>query len=254
MSENGYAAMAEVYDLLDSEVDYAAWAEYIGKTIKKFQKTDSRLVLDLGCGTGKMTFALRALGYDMTAVDISPEMLDFASGKARAEGIGDILWLCQDMTEFELYGTVDAAVCCLDGINHLIKDGDTEKCFRLVHNYLIPDGIFMFDLNTPLKFETVYRENDYVLEDDGVLLAWQNDYDGESGLCDFYYSVFREDADGRYTRRDGIQTERCYEKDEIVSLLDKCGFEILSFSSGYDWKKAEKDAERWYITARCLKK
>lgn len=254
MSENGYAAMSGVYDMLNSEVDYEKWSKYIDKTVRKFEKTDSKLMLDLGCGTGKMTFALRKLGYDMTGIDISPEMLDFASNKARDEGAADILWLCQDMTDFELYGTVDAAVCCLDGINHLTEDGDAESCFNLVHNYLIPNGIFMFDLNTPHKFETVYGQNDYILEDEGALFAWQNDYDRDSGLCDFYFSVFEEDEDGRYTRHDGIQTERCYGKEEILSLLKKCGFELLCFTSDYDYKEAENGCDRWYITARCIKK
>ena len=181
-------------------------------------------------------------------------MLGFASDKARCEGIDDILWLCQDMTDFELYGTVDAAVCCLDGINHLTEDGDIESCFKLVHNYLIPDGIFMFDVNTPHKFEAVYGQNDYILEDDGTLFAWQNDYDEVSGLCDFYFSVFEEDKDGKYTRHDGVQTERCYSKEEILKTLEKCNFEVLTFSSDYDYKKPEKDADRWYITARCIKK
>lgn len=254
MREDAYGAMAASYDaLLGEEIDYGAWADDIDKTIKKHQKTDSRLVLDIGCGTGKMTFALRDKGYDMTAVDISPDMLAIASEKAKEKGIEDILWLCQDMTDFELYGTVDAVVCCLDGINHLVNEGEAEKCFRLVHNYLIPDGIFIFDVNSPHKFETVYGSNDYILEDDGVLLAWQNDYDGESGICDFYISVFTEDEDGRYTREDTCQRERCYKKEELEELLKKCGFELISMSSKASGNSFNSEADRWYITAKCKK-
>lgn len=248
-----YSSMAEVYDLLNDQVDYRRWAEYIDETVRRFESTRSSLMLDLACGTGKMTFEMRRLGYDMTALDISPEMLNEAFLKAQKEGAGDILWLCQDMTEFELYGTVDAVICCLDGINHLTEKSDVEKCFSLVHNYLIPDGIFMFDVNTPHKFDTVYRDRDYVLEDEGVLLAWQNLYDEGSGICEFVTSVFTENEDGSYSREDGVQTERRYDKEELRDLLEKAGFEVLCISGNYGYEPPENDADRWYITARCKK-
>lgn len=250
MSENAYAAMSGVYDLLNDRIDYAEWARYIDSTVKRFRKTDGSLMLDLGCGTGKMTFELRSLGYDMTALDISPEMLSEAVKKADERGVDDILWLCQDMTAFELYGTVDACVCCLDAINHLTEATEVKKCFSLVHNYLAPGGVFMFDLNTPYKFENVYGANDYILEDEGVLLAWQNDYDSKSGLCGFYLSVFTEDENGKYAREDAVQTERCYGRGEICALLEESGFEIVAFTSGFNYDEAEENAERWYITAR----
>lgn len=254
MTENGYDALSGVYDILNNEIDYGEWANFIADTIKKYEKTETKLVLDLGCGTGKMTFALRNLGYDMTGIDISPEMLDRAHSICEKEGIEDILWLCQDMTEFELYGTVDAAVCCLDGINHLTETDDVAKCFDLVHNYLIPDGIFIFDLNTPHKFENVYGQNDYILEDEGILLTWQNDYNGEEKINDFYFSLFTEDSDGRYSRTDSDECERCYTEEEIKTLLENSGFELLYISGGYNYVLPEDSCDRWYIAARCIKK
>ena len=144
-------------------------------------------------------------------------------------------------------------MCCLDGINHLTRPGDVTKCFELVHNYLIPDGIFIFDVNTPHKFETVYGRNDYVLEDDGVLFAWQNDYDRDKRLCSFYMSVFTENADGSWHREDGVQRERCFTLTGIKRLLSKSNFELISVTDGYSFERAGENCDRGCFTARCIK-
>lgn len=253
INDGVYGDLSSVYDVLNDQVDYVRWADYIEELLDRFSASPVRLMLDLGCGTGKMTFELHKRGYDMTGIDLSPEMLACAAETASEKGITDILWLCQDMTEFELYGTVDAAVCCLDGINHLTGSGDIERCFSLVHNYLVPDGIFIFDVNTPLKFETVYGSRDYVLEDEGVLVAWQNDYDPKKRVCDFYISVFTEEENGGYSRRDSVQRERCFSAAYLKRALKKCGFELLTFSGDYSLEPASESAHRWYIAARCKK-
>ena len=158
-----YDLLAPFYDAINAEIDYIKWADFIEKILDKECKSRPELVLDLGCGTGRMTLELARRGYDMTGIDYSPEMLDIARYSAEEEG-HDILWLCQDMREFELYGTVDAAVCCLDCINHLESKGDLESCLKLIHNYLIPDGIFIFDINGRFKFERIYSDNTYTME------------------------------------------------------------------------------------------
>ena len=115
-----YDILAPVYDAINAGIDYSAWADFIEKIIdREYRCGKPELVLDLGSGTGSMTLELAKRGYDMTGVDCSPEMLDIARERADAEGLSDrMLWLCQDMREFELYGTVDVTVCCLDGMNH----------------------------------------------------------------------------------------------------------------------------------------
>ena len=253
MTDGIYSSLAGVYDVLNDSVDYGKWADFIVRTIDKYSTVPVKLALDLGCGTGKMTFALRERGYDMTGVDISPEMLSEAANICRKKKIDDVLWLCQDMTAFELYGTVDAAVCCLDGINHLTSAADARRCLSLIHNYLVPDGLFIFDLNTPHKFERVYGERDYILEDDGVLIAWHNSYNAKAKLCDFYITRFTENPDGSYSREDSFQRERCYTERSIKKLLSDTGFELLFISSDWSDAPASPDADRWYIAARCKK-
>ena len=249
-----YDLLAPFYDEVNKDINYSEWADFIEKIIKKFYGGRPELVLDLGCGTGKMTLELSRRGYDMTGIDISPEMLDTARRAAEDEGISDkILWLCQDMTEFELYGTVDVTVSCLDCINHLTDKKSLDKCLSLVHNYLISDGLFIFDINGKRKFEDIYADNSYVIEEDGNVCVWQNYYDTKRGICDFYITVFEEGADGRYERYDDIQREKMYTLRSIRSALNKNGFEFLGAYSDYNFTNADDGAERIYIVCKCIK-
>lgn len=247
-----YDLLAPFYDSINSDLDYKKWADFIEKIFVKEMKCKPELVLDLGCGTGRMTLELSSRGYDMTGVDCSPEMLDIARNAAEEQG-DDVLWLCQDMREFELYGTVDAAVCCLDCINHLISADDLKKCFSLVHNYLIPDGVFVFDVNGKFKFENIYADQTYAMEEEGAVCIWQNYYDEDSRLCDFYITLFKEEPDGRYERYDDEQTERMYTLEEIKSALSETGMEFIGAYSDFDFTTATDGSERIYIAARCRK-
>lgn len=251
--EKQYGSVAEFYDALNADFDYQAYASYIVGRIKANEKINSSLVLDLACGTGKMTFLLREHGYDMTGVDISEEMLGVARDICYDKGIDDVLLLCQGMQNFELYGTVDACVCCLDSLNYLTKPDDLKKCFALVHNYLIPDGVFIFDINTPYRFENVYAQNAYILECEDALLAWQNDYNEKSKICKFYLSLFEENEDGSYARSDEVQKERCYSKKQILDALSEAGLEVISIHGDFDGTPATDTDEKWFITARNIK-
>jgi SAM-dependent methyltransferase len=243
-----YSAFASFYDEFNSEIDYTAWAKDIDDFAKKHTRVNIELALDLGCGTGSMALELAKLGYDMTCVDISPDMLDIARIRAQEQGIGNMLLLCQDLCNFELYGTVDMAVCCLDTVNHMTDMKKLKKFLSLVHNYLVPGGLFFFDVNTPQKFETVYADNAYVLEGEGVYCGWQNYYDVKSRICDFYLSVFEEQDNGSYLRCDDFHREKCYSMRQIKNALSSCGFEIAAIcnSSKFDMPPADNDM-RWYF-------
>lgn len=247
-----YEALAAVYDHIGDTVDYEAFADLYEACFARYGVRPS-LVLDLGCGTGSTTLTLASRGYDMIGVDASPEMLSRAFTRAYAAGRPEILFLQQDMRAFELYGTVGAVVSSLDCINYLTEKGDLDRCFSLVHNYLDPDGVFVFDVNTPYKFRTVYGDNAYVLEDEDTLCAWQNAYDGQTRLCRFYLSVFREGADGRYERFDEEQAERCYTREELTSALTRAGFTEIAFFGGTDMSTPTDTTERWFVSARCKK-
>jgi len=253
-----YSAISSVYDKINADIDYSAWADFIEACFDKYLSKRPELVLDLACGTGSMTFALRAKGYDMIGADASEDMLSCAYEKAFENGISDILFLRQDMRTFELYGTVGAICCCLDSINYLIGDGDLDRCLASVHNYLDPDGLFIFDVNTPHKFENVYGDNHYIFEctdayGNEAYCGWQNSYDEQTRLCSFALSVFSESEDGSYQRADEEQTERCYTQAELYEALQRNRLEPLGCFGDFDFKTPASDCERWYIVAKAKK-
>jgi SAM-dependent methyltransferase len=253
-----YAALADIYDDINKEVDYPAFADFYEKCFNKYMNTRPELVLDLACGTGKMTEELDRRGYDMTGIDLSYDMLMIAKDRAyELERNEQILYLCQNMTAFELYGTVDACVCTLDGLNYLTFDSELLQTFENVHTYLIPDGLFVFDMSTKYKFENIYASNSYLYEGSAdvgdYFCAWQNMYDRESGVCEFALSTFIKNRNGSYRRADEVQYQRMYETDAVRSLLEKCGFEVLDVTGDLDFSPLKDNDERMFFVARCKK-
>ena len=155
--EESYRSFAQVYDLFMDNIDYPSWSAYLSGLLREYG-VDGGLVLELGCGTGSMTQLLAQKGYDMIGVDNSLDMLEIAMDKKEESG-QDILYLLQDMREFELYGTVRAVVSCCDSMNYILEEEDLLTVFRLVNNYLDPGGVFIFDMNTPYKYETMLGES-----------------------------------------------------------------------------------------------
>lgn len=245
---SGYDAISELYDRVNSHVDYEGYAARVTAYLRENGVPDGALMLELGCGTGRMT-GLLAETYDMIGVDNSEGMLSVAM-ESSPEGV---LYLLQDMRDFELYGTVAAATCFLDGMNHLTRTGELERCFRLVHNYLDPCGVFFFDLNTPHKFETEYGCRDIIIEEGDDILLWRNDYNKDRKLCDFYLTAMMAEDDGLYSRSDTWWRERCYSMRYVKTLLEKCGFANVRFMNESLEGEPETDALRWYVSARAVK-
>ena len=149
-----YTSFASVYDIFMDNIPYEEWAEYLSRLLAEYEVTDG-IVLDLGCGTGTLTELMAARGFDMIGVDYSEEMLEIAMEK-RAESGRDILYLLQDMREFELYGTVRAVISICDSLNYITEEEELEEVFRLVNNYLDPEGVFIFDFNTVYKLSLIH--------------------------------------------------------------------------------------------------
>ncbi|MBE7035480.1 MAG: class I SAM-dependent methyltransferase [Ruminococcaceae bacterium] len=220
---SSYQDFAGLYDALTFDVDYPKIADFICSRLQAKGITDG-LVLDLACGTGTLTVALQNRGYDMTGVDASEEMLAVARGKEGAEGI---LFLHQPMEAFELYGTVDAIVCVLDSLNYLTDPDDLVKTFKLCANYLNPDGVLLFDVNSEYKVKHILGNQTYSYETDSIYYIWENEFNPETGLCDLYLTFFTETEDGLYRRVDEVQTQRLYTDKEITEALAQAGLQVV---------------------------
>ena len=245
-----YEALAPFYAEMNGDVPYARMAKYVQKCFFDHFDGEVKDVLDLGCGSGNMTFPLLSLGYSMIGVDASESMLAEARDSARGD---EVLWLCQDMRSFELYGTVEGVVSSLDCVNHLLKREDVLSCFSLVHNYLVPNGIFVFDINSPYKFREVYGNNCYVLESENAFCAWQNFFNERTGRCHFAVDLFEENADGLYNRQSADREEQMYSVRQIRSMLEKTGFTLISVTDDYTDLAPVETTERLTFVARANK-
>lgn len=227
-SMEAYTDFATVYDTFMDETPYEEWEAQI-KHILYAEEIRDGLVLDLGCGTGNMTQLLARDGYDMIGVDLSIEMLDVARRKQMESGL-DILYLCQDMREFELYGTVRAVVMVCDSINYLLEDEDIITTFRLVNNYLDSRGLFIFDFNTVHKYRDIIGERVIAENRDDCSFIWENYYDSEDRINEYQLTIFvREDlleeafAPGCVYETDGVVPEEDSAEDSNCDDRQRAG-------------------------------
>lgn len=218
---DAYTGFAEVYDLFMDQVPYEEWSERIVRILKEYGIRDG-LVLDLGCGTGSMTELLAEAGFDMIGVDASEEMLELAYEK-RAESGHDILYLLQDMREFELYGTVRAIVSVCDSLNYITEEEDLLQVFRLVWNYLDPDGVFFFDMNTIYKYSQILGETTIAENRKEGSFIWENYYDSEEQLNQYDLTLYVRDEDERYERFEETHIQKAYALERVLELLLKAG-------------------------------
>ncbi|MCI8484656.1 MAG: class I SAM-dependent methyltransferase [Lachnospiraceae bacterium] len=252
-----YTGFAEVYDLFMDNVPYEAWSRYLIHLLREYGIEDG-LVLDLGCGTGKMTRLLAQAGYDMIGIDYSEEMLQIAreaSFDLSAEG-QDILYLLQDMREFELYGTVRAVISVCDSINYILEEEELLQVFCLVNNYLDPGGIFIFDMNTLYKYREVLGETVICENREEGSFIWENFYEEEEQINQYDLTFFireeREDFRGEtfYRKYEETHFQRGYEEEKVKNLLEQAGMEVLACLDEVTHGPAMEESERIYIIAR----
>lgn len=239
-----YSVIAPVYDRINGD-QYEPYAAYLQEAFRRFSAIPVREVLDLGCGTGMIAALLADAGFDMVALDASPEMLAIA--RERNEGKNTLL-LFQDMRRFELYGTVQAAYSSFDCLNYLKTNAELKKVFTLLHNYIEPNGLFLFDVNTRRRFETVYGENTFSYEFEDGLLLWRNEQ-GENS-CTFQLDWFALQEDESYFRYSETQTEYLHERETLCALAESCGFTVLDIFSSVGFEKKENAEKEFYILRR----
>lgn len=251
-----YSEFAHVYDLFMDNIPYKEWCDYLVMLLNKYGIQDG-LVLELGCGTGNMTEALRKKGYDMIGIDNSEEMLAEAMEKGMEEeedGGPAALYLCQDMREFELYGTVGAAVSVCDSMNYILDPEDLLKVFKLVNNYLDPKGLFIFDMNTSYKYEQLLAENTIAENRKEGSFIWENYYDKEERVNEYDLTLFikesEEAEEERFLRFTETHYQRCYSLDIVKQLLQEAGMELVAVYDAYTKNPLREDSEKVTIIAR----
>lgn len=242
---DSYRVLSAYYDRFTDDVGYDAWADYFERIFVK-ESLQPHLVLDLACGTGTISAIMAGRGYEMIGVDASEEMLM----QAMANTI-DLsprpLFLHQRMESLDLYGTIDACLCCLDSINYVTDPTALLAAFKRIELFLEPGGIFIFDINTPLKFERI-KGHSYVREDGDVYCVWQcivNDR-----LCHYEFDIFENQGQNKWTRFHETHEEFIYTIEALRSLLAQVGFEQINIYPELSFGAVTGKEERLFFTAR----
>ena len=238
-----YDVFARYYDELMQNVEYEEIADKISAWISEY-RPQTKLLVDLACGTGTLASLMSEKGYDVIGIDSSADMLMTARGKCPPE----VLLLCQSMDEIDLYGTIDAVICTLDSINHVTDKDTVGTIFKKVSLFLENNGIFVFDVNTAYKHEHILADSSYIIETENVFCAWQNTY--EDGLVNITLDFFEEE-DGVYYRSSEYFSERAYTDDEIRAMLEEADLEVIDVKDGYsDNEPCDTTQRLVYITKR----
>ena len=221
---NSYDFLAGCYDELTYDVDYSAWADYVEKHFRR-RPLPGKTVLDLACGTGSLTRELAERGYEMIGVDQSPEMLD-------------------------LYGTIDACVCCLDSVNYVTSPQKLQKAFQRVHLFLMPGGLFLFDVNTPEKLAGLDGQV-FLDETEDAYCVWRAEYARRSRICSYYMDIFQLDsATGQWQRGTELHRERAYTPEELTAFLRQAGFRDIKQYGNLKMRPPVPGEDRIFFAAR----
>lgn len=241
-----YTGFAEVYDLFMDNIPYDEWGAYLKGLLHEYG-IDDGLVLDLGCGTGTMTEILAEAGYDMIGIDLSEEMLESAMEKREQSG-HDILYLCQDMREFELFGTVRAIVSICDSMNYILEEEELLGIFTsAARNYLDYGGVFIFDLNTEYKYREILGEQTIAENREEGSFIWENYYDEEQMINEYNLTLFIREESDYYRKYEECHYQRAYTLETIEELVKRSGLRLLHIYDAFTHEPAREDSERVYV-------
>lgn len=243
---DAYTSFASVYDLFMDNVPYEEWCAFLCKILAQHGITDGP-VLDLGCGTGKMTRLMSEQGYDMTGIDNAAEMLQIA---AMEPGEVPILYLLQDMQDLELDGCVRAVCSVCDCVNYVLDEEELQQAFSRVHEYLEEDGVFIFDVNTSYKYTKLLAENTFAESRDEGSFIWDNYYDEEERINEYDLTLFIPEGDELYRRYTETHYQRNYETETLLKLLKNAGFTDICVYDDYTDAPLCETSERAVFVAK----
>lgn len=243
-----YTNFAQVYDLFMDNVPYEKWCDFIEEILKDNNVNDG-VILDLGCGTGKMTNIMSKKGYDMIGVDLSMDMLDIA----RNSSDEDILYLYQDMRGLELGERVQGAYCACDCLNYILEEEELFEVFKRVDSFLDSEAPFVFDINTQYKYNELLADNTFAESRDEGSFIWENFFDTEEQINEYYLTLFIKDNTDeaeRFLRFEETHYQRSYSLETIKQLVKASGMEIVAMYDMYSHEPAREDSEKITIIAK----
>lgn len=249
--DDSYTSFAAVYDELMDNIPYDEWFDYLHELLSEYN-IENGIIAELGCGTGSITERLSAAGYEMIGIDNSPAMLEIANNKKNANA-SNTLYLCQDMRDFELYGTVKAIISLCDSINYITDTKELLQVFSLCNNYLDTNGLMIFDFHTKHYYQEI-ADTTIAENRDNVSFIWDNMYDEEESVNELLLTLFLRQDNAKetdlYRKYEELHIQRGYSLQEILSLVEQSGLEYVAAYDAFTHSPATEDNDRIYIIAR----
>lgn len=242
-----YEALAGSYDLLTADVDYPRWAKYIRRHFAKAGRPIRR-VLDLACGTGSLTLELARAGYEVVGVDLSEDMLSVAEEKCR-QADPRPHFFHQAMESLCLPGKVDACVCCLDSVNYVLQPKKLQRAFQRVYHALESGGLFLFDVDTPYKLESMDGQI-FLDETEEVYCVWRGEYSPKKRICSFWMDIFQRLGEDDWLRSGELHREYAYPLEDIEDYLRQAGFTHITRYAELKMTPPGEQEQRVFFTAR----
>lgn len=236
-----YNEFASLYDELMNDFDYKAWADYIEKILDRYD-IKSKNILEMACGTGNLSYHLAKRRYNLVCFDLSSEMLSRAYEKLGR--FNNVKLLELNMVDFKINKRFDSVISICDSINYITEKDDLLKCFTNVYKHLNDGGIFIFDINSYHKLKNIIGNNIFTEDRENIFYTWQNCYNEEQDICEFYLTFFKKNENNLYHRFDEEHTEKAYKVNEIVELLNKAGFMQVDYYNSFTFDSIEDTSER----------
>lgn len=244
---SAYEALALVYDQLTEDVAYHRWADYVEKQFGRSGQ-EIHTVLDLACGTGSLSCVLAQRGYEVIGADASEDMLSVAMEKSQGvEGIKPI-FLHQAMENLDLYGTVDACVCCLDSLNYIPERALAEG-MKKVHLFLEPGGLFLFDVRPPWALQGMDGQV-FFDEREDLYCIWRAAFEEKRACCRFELDLFRQEESGLWHRSCEEHVEYAHPLERLHQMLTDAGFLEIRQYGDRKLRAPKPGEERVFFTAR----
>lgn len=238
-----YGRLSYYYDNLMKEyVDYDAWVSYLVQLLKK-SKIEGKDILDIGCGTGNITIPLQELGYELTGLDSSEDMLTIADQKAFEKQLR-INWLKGDITQIAIYNSYDIIISCCDTLNYIVDERELEKTLYKIYNSLNSHGVLLFDLNTVYKYKTLYGDETFTYTSEDLCYIWDNDYSLTENTIEYEINFFVKEENSLYSRFQEIHLQKGYDYDFILKILKNIGYKEIYAYSFDSFNKPEDTTER----------
>lgn len=241
-----YKEFARVYDEFMDQTPYDTWFCNVQNLFAQYHVPKRGMILDLGCGTGKMARRLSRAGYNVTAVDRSAQMLEIAANASS----DPILYAMQDMVSLELPEKMDAAISICDCMNYILEPKDLKEVLKRVRHALKDNGLFLFDMNTRFKYEKILACNTFAEDREDASFIWDNFYDEEDGINEYQLSLFIQNDQGTYDKYEELHLQKAYDKEEVCQMLLEAGFEEIRVLDADTMKEPTRETQRLYFMAQ----